>query len=221
MAKIETYEIETVKRSEIKTASYNPRYISDEAKKRLKKGLKQFGLAQPLTVNKTTMTLISGHQRLSIIDEMEGYPDKDYDLQVAMVALSPEQERALNIQMNNMSMMGEFDFDALIEMVQRDGVDIDDLGFSDADLDLIFSDTPALESLLSDSEDVEEAKGTLDDIKKDRSKMMERQKDENSADYYFIVVCDSAEEKEALYKKMNVPLYEEYVASYHLERLWS
>ena len=71
---MEAYEIKKIKRSQIKLAAYNPRTITDEARKRLKKGLKKFGLVQPLVWNETTGVLVSGHPRLSILDETYKYP---------------------------------------------------------------------------------------------------------------------------------------------------
>ncbi len=218
MAKLESFTMETIKRSQINLAGYNPRFISDDARARLKKGLKKFGLAQPLTVNRTTMTLVSGHQRLSIMDEEEKYPANDYEIVVAMVELSLEEEKALNVQMNNESMMGEFDVDALNEMV-TDGVDINDLGFSESDIDILFSDNAALMELLEDTEEVKESKDILNDIKKDRQQMVDGQKESNSADYYFTVVCASQDEKIALLKKMGVPDYESFVPASKLALL--
>ena len=53
--KFEVYQIQTVQRSSIHEAPYNPRKISNEARKKLKKGLKTYGLVQPIVVNRKTM----------------------------------------------------------------------------------------------------------------------------------------------------------------------
>lgn len=62
-------------------------------------------------------------------------------------------------------------------------------------------------------------KGVLDDIKQDRSKMVERQKEDNSAAYYFTVVCNSSDEKNKLMAKMGCQDYEEIVPASSLFRL--
>jgi hypothetical protein len=216
---MEAYEIKKIKRSQIKLAAYNPRTITDEARKRLKKGLKKFGLVQPLVWNETTGVLVSGHQRLSILDETYKYPDNDYTLTVSVVHLSEKDEKILNVQLNNQSMMGEFDYDALRDM-QFEAPDLDQLGFSDSDLDIVFRENGGeIGKLVADSEEAEGTKDKLDEIKDER-KQMNKQKDaENSASFYFTVICEDEAQRTALMKKMGVPIYEEFVTADKLKKL--
>ena len=66
-------------RSAIHFADYNPRKLSDESRKTLKRGIKKFGLVGGIVVNKRTgLTVVSGHQRLTVMDELQKFPDKDY-----------------------------------------------------------------------------------------------------------------------------------------------
>lgn len=215
---LQTYQMKRIKRSQIKLADYNPRTIDEDARKRLKKGMKSFGLVQPLIWNRRTGVLVSGHQRLSVLDEMQKYPKKDYELEVAAVDLDEKREMELNVQLNNTSMMGDFDVFKLGEMKEL-GADIENMGFSESDLDLLFSDEAGLDAITEDSEEAEEAKGTLSDIKADRKKMNAKKETENSASYYFIVVCESEAQRTELYKHMAVPLSEEFVSVNHLRRL--
>ncbi len=216
---LESYEIKKIKRSQIKLAAYNPRTITDEARKRLKKGLKKFGLVQPLVWNETTGVLVSGHQRLSIMDETYKYPDNDYTLTVSVVHLSEKDEKILNVQLNNQDMMGEFDYDALRDM-QFEAPDLDLLGFSDSGLDLVFGENGGeIGQLVSDSEEAEQAKDKLDEIKNERQQMNKQKDAENSASFYFIVVCEDEAQRTALMKKMGVPIYEEFVTADKLQKL--
>lgn len=216
---LESYEIKKIKRSQIKLAAYNPRTITDENRKRLKKELKKFGLVQPLVWNETTGTLVSGHQRLSILDETYKYPNNDYTLTVSVVHLSEKDEKILNVQLNNQSMMGEFDYDALRDM-QFEAPDLDQLGFSDSDLDLVFGENGGeIGQLVSDSEEAEQAKDKLDEIKNERQQMNKQKDAENSASFYFIVVCEDEAQRTALMKKMGVPIYEEFVTADKLKNL--
>lgn len=216
---LESYEIKKIKRSQIKLAAYNPRTITDEARKRLKKGLKKFGLVQPLVWNETTGTLVSGHQRLSIMDETYKYPDNDYTLTVSVVHLSEKDEKILNVQLNNQDMMGEFDYDALRDM-QFETPDLDLLGFSDSGLDLVFGENGGeIGQFVSDSEEAEQAKDKLDEIKNERQQMNKQKDAENSASFYFIVVCEDEAQRTALMKKMGVPIYEEFVTADKLQKL--
>ena len=218
MSKTESYEMRAVKRSEINLADYNPRQIDKETRNRLKKGLKKFGLVTPLLVNVSDMTLISGHQRISVMDELEKYPDNDYELNVSVVFLSKEDEMALNVQMNNTSMMGEFDVTGLTNMIDL-GANVSDFGFSESDIDIMFGDNPDIVDFLSDSEEVEKSKEEIQKVRDHRQEMTKEQKEQNSASYYFIVVCASSGEKKELMNKMGVPEYEEFVDSKYLERL--
>lgn len=215
VSKVQNYEVRTIHRSEIKNAPYNPRYIDDGARKRLKKGLKKYGLVETLVWNERTGNLVSGHQRLSIIDELEN--SKDFELTVSAIDVSEKEEMELNIQLNNQSMMGEFDIDMITDMVNQ-GADINALGFSESDIDIMFGDSQLVD-LFEDSSEVEEAKETLKEIKKDRQEYMERAKKDNDASYYFTVICQSSEEREELFNQMGVPFSEEFVNSEMLKRL--
>lgn len=210
MGKIREAEIIKIKRSQISLADYNPREITKDAKKRLQNGLEKFGLVSTLVWNKRTGTLVSGHQRLAIMDEKNG--GGDYDITVSAVDLSPKEEAELNVQMNNMSMMGDFDIDKLNDMVKTLDVDINNLGFSEYELDVLFSgDGGELEKKLQDIEQVQEDKGILDDIKKERAKMNKEKEEENSAEFYFVVVCENEKQRTSILQKIGVPAYEEYV----------
>lgn len=216
---IENYTMAKVMRSSFHMADYNPRIIKDDARQRLRESVRRYGFVQPPIVNKRTMTVVSGHQRLSIADEINGYPGKDYEVEVAFIDVSEKDEKQLNVLLNNVSSMGEFDVDALSDLVLDSDLDIESLGFSDADLDVLFSNDSRYLQMFSDAPVVTEDKGILDDIKQDRSKMVDRQKEDNSAAYYFTVVCDSSDEKAKLLTKMGCQDYEEVVPASSLYRL--
>ena len=210
---IKEAEIVKIKRSQISLADYNPREITKENRKRLKNGLEKFGLVSTLVWNKRTGTLVSGHQRVSIMDEKNNYGNgNDYDITVSVVDLSPKEEAELNVQLNNAAMQGDFDIDKLNEMVKNLDIDINNLGFSDYELDVLFSDDGGeLERKLSDIEQVKEDKGILDDIKKERAEMNKEKAEENSAEFYFVVVCRDEQQRTAILNKIGVPAFEEYV----------
>lgn len=139
LSKYITSESVELKRSMIHLAGYNPRKISEEAKKTLKRGIKKFGLVGGLVVNKRTgMTLVSGHQRLSVMDELNKYPDNDYLIRVELIDVDEKREKELNILTNNPNAMGSWDYDALRELVPD--IDWKDAGLTDVDLNLIGCD---------------------------------------------------------------------------------
>lgn len=130
--KSETVEI---MRSEIHPSNYNPRKISEEARRQLKRSIKQFGVVGGLVVNKTTMTLVSGHQKLSILDELN---KSDYPIKVEMIEVDEKTEKELNIFFNNPNAMGTWDYDLLRELIPD--IDYDMAGLTKEDLNLIGCD---------------------------------------------------------------------------------
>lgn len=128
-----------IMRSVINFANYNPRKISDKARKLLKANLKRVGLLGGVVFNRTTGNLISGHQRVGIIDEVNHYnPDtkeNDYPLRVEMVEMDEKTEKEQNLFMNNKQVQGEFDDDMLREVLQ--GIDYTNAGLEEFDLQLL------------------------------------------------------------------------------------
>lgn len=122
-------------RSEINLAGYNPRRISDETRRKLKTNIKKNGLLGGLVFNLRTNTLISGHQRLSVLDELNGYPENDYIVKVEAIDVDEKKEKELNIWFNNTSVQGEWDFDILATILPD--IDYKSAGLSDEDLQLI------------------------------------------------------------------------------------
>lgn len=137
--KSETVE---VKRSVIKLASYNPRVITDEAKNILKKSLKQYGIVGGLVWNKRTSTLVSGHQKIAILDSVvryDGTGATDYMVKVEAIDVDEETEKKMNILFNNPKAMGEYDYEKLGELLS--GIDYHEVGFNEEDMNLIGIDT--------------------------------------------------------------------------------
>ncbi|PYS91474.1 MAG: hypothetical protein DMF62_02365 [Acidobacteria bacterium] len=88
---------------DLKPAPYNPREISDKALKGLQESIKQFGIVQPIVWNKRTGYVVGGHQRVAAMAEM-GYTT----VPVAILDLDDQQEKALNLALNNPKTSGVF-----------------------------------------------------------------------------------------------------------------
>lgn len=136
LSKYQGFEIVRIARSEILDAPYNPRRISAGNKERLSKGLTKHKLVMPPVWNKRTGNLVSGHQRLSILDEK--HSGKDYSLDVAAIDVDEKEEVQLNILLNNESAMGEFDNTAVKLLAEEFEFDLSDAGFSREDLYINF-----------------------------------------------------------------------------------
>lgn len=129
-----------LKRSQIKLHDKNPRTIPPENRKALKRGIKKFGMVGGIVVNKRTgYTLVSGHQRLSVMDELQKYntdtKENDYIIRVDLIDVEEKEEKELLILLNNPSAQGEWNYDALRELIPD--IDYKDAGLTEQDLDII------------------------------------------------------------------------------------
>ncbi|RHJ76901.1 DNA methylase [Parabacteroides sp. AM08-6] len=123
-------------RSQIKFSDYNPRVIDEDGKKQLKRSLKNFGVAGGIVINGANgNTVVSGHQKIKILDEWAGYPANDYRLKVEVADYTQKKEKEANIAFNNPNIGGKWDFDALARIVPD--IDWKDAGLTDADLNMI------------------------------------------------------------------------------------
>ena len=106
--KIKQSETRVLKRSEITPSDYNPRTISDEARKALKKNIKENGLLGGIVVNERTGNIVSGHQRISIADEVNKYEagKNDYEIKVEVINVDLKKEKELNIFFNSKAVQG-------------------------------------------------------------------------------------------------------------------
>src|SRR5574344_1761369 len=110
MASRKMSDLKIIKVNELKPAEYNPRKElapGDPAYEKIKKSIEEFGLADPLVVNKD-MTVIGGHQRLSVAKEL-GYTE----VPCAVVDVDKVREKALNIALNKIT--GAWDDNLLAE----------------------------------------------------------------------------------------------------------
>lgn len=136
LAKSFSSTIVELNRSEIRPADYNPRVIDQEAKKALKRSIKRFGVVGGIIVNKrTNNTIVGGHQKVAILDEMYKYPENDYTLRVEMIDVDFETEKTLNIALNNSNISGRWDYEKLAQLIPD--IDYKDAGLTDADLNMI------------------------------------------------------------------------------------
>ena len=136
LSKYIKFETSTLNRSQIRLSDYNPRGCTDEGKKHLKRGIKKFGSVEAVVVNKRTgYTLVGGHQRISVLDELNKYPANDYALPACIIDVDEKGEKELNILLNNPNAQGYWDYDKLAQIVPD--IDWKDAGLTDADLNMI------------------------------------------------------------------------------------
>lgn len=116
------------KLSELLPASYNPRKLSDKSYKDLRKSLEKFNLSDLPSINLDN-TVISGHQRIRILSDMNG-KDFKIDVRVPNRILDKKEEKELNIRSNRN--LGEWDWELMGN--EFDVPDLLEWGFEEKDL---------------------------------------------------------------------------------------
>lgn len=140
---------------DLKPAEYNPRKAltpEDAEYQKIKRSIEKFGYIDPIIINKDG-TIIGGHQRHTVLSDL-GHTEVD----VVVVDLSKEDEKALNVALNKIS--GEWDElklkDLLVELDLGD-YDISLTGFDDKDLEELIELTEFEPEVTEDEFDSESA----------------------------------------------------------------
>ena len=187
------------------------------AQKRLRDNIRKHGLVSALTWNKRTGNLVGGHQRLQQLDALE--KSDDYELTVCVVDVDEREEAALNVQLNNPSMQGDWDLDKLAQVSEDYDLSMtDDLGFTQNDVDFMFDGDERF-SQLFDTPEANDTKDKIDKVKQARSESVEKLKEKNSIDWYAVVVFADEKDRDAFFKEISVPKYEQYITAEQVRRL--
>ncbi len=125
--------IKNISVTKLNPAAYNPRKISRESLRVLKKGIQEFGLVDPLIVNKD-MTIIGGHQRFKACLEI-GFKA----VPCVVLDLDKSKEKALNLALNKIS--GEWDKTKLERLLKElEAPDLELTGFDGEELDRLLKE---------------------------------------------------------------------------------
>ncbi|HNR13918.1 MAG TPA: ParB/RepB/Spo0J family partition protein [Thermodesulfobacteriota bacterium] len=178
--KFEKYEIVEVTRDQLKNAPYNPRVIHPKNQKKLRDNIKRVGLVEPIVWNRRTGNIVSGHQRVAILDSLE--KRMDYTLSVAMVDLDEKTEKEQNVFMNNPETQGGFDIEKLEVLFESDQVDRELAGFDLADQMQIFGTEQVDES------EILELGNKLHAAIEQMAKVKQRSEDRDGPDFYLVAV---------------------------------
>ena len=114
---------------------------------------------RPLVWNEATGHLVEGHQRIDLLDELEG--SSDYSLDVSVVTLSDKVEREQNVFLNATTFTGEFDLPALKAMI--DG----GLDYSAAGLDLYDLNVLGVDAVILKQQDAIQSQASAQDNEPD------------------------------------------------------
>jgi len=131
------FSLQWIEVSKLRPAKYNPRKDlkpGEPEYESLKKSINEFGLVDPIIINKD-MTVIGGHQRLKVIIEA-GF-DK---VPCSVVDLDKQHEKLLNIALNKIG--GDWDLPILRDLIISidDGsLDMSITGFNSHELELMMT----------------------------------------------------------------------------------
>ena len=217
LTKYQKFEAVRVWRHELVPHPKNPRQIAPEARRKLKKNIKSGGLLDTIIWNRVSSYMVGGHQRMSILDELEKYDPEtqanDYQIDVLAVNLTEAEELAMLAFLNNPASQGDFDTELLAALNLDFGIDFADMGFSKMDVDYMFDGDARFSDLFVDDAEAKKTKGKLDEIKAHRKESTEALKDAQSGDFYFVVVARDQAEKDEVLKRLGVPNYERFVSA--------
>lgn len=168
-----------IKRSQINPASYNPRCISEEGRKQLKRSIKRYGVVGGIVVNEATgYTIVGGHQKVSVLDELNKYNpstmENDYTLRVELINVDEKTEKSLNIALNNPNIGGAWDYDKMRELIPD--IDYKDAGLTEADLNMIGVD------FLLQTEEENDLSNALEDMMSPVTEQKEAEKAQKQAE---------------------------------------
>ena len=146
-------EISKIKLTQIEPADYNPRTITEDAKKKLRNSIETFGLVEPIIINVNNNRIVSGHQRYDILLDMlmesDNLAEREFDYLVKddygyifdfnqLQIKNEDYEKALNIVLNNTNLMGDYDYqklEGLLTELEFNGFNLEFTGFDDFEVD--------------------------------------------------------------------------------------
>lgn len=132
-------KIEEIKIEELKPAKYNPRVVlqkESESYQRIKSSIEEFGLVDPIIVNRRNMTIIGGHQRYNILKDL-GYETAE----CIFVDLDEKNEKRLNLSLNkNSGFWDEAKLDELFNELNLTQEELFVTGFSDEEIENLKTD---------------------------------------------------------------------------------
>lgn len=143
-----------LKVSDLKPASYNPRYMDETTKKALKTSMKEFNDISGITWNKTTGNIVTGHHRWENLLDIYGEKNLDFKpltktryaiidkkskedtgFVLRVVEWDEIREKAANVTANNHKLGGTFT-DSLNDILEEVKIEFDEVLFEELRFDI-------------------------------------------------------------------------------------
>lgn len=137
--RVDGVKIITKRIDEMERATYNPRVDlmpGDEEFQYLEESMRRFGQVLPIVWNQRTNRVVSGHQRLSVLEYWG-----ETETEVSVVDLDETKEKQLNLALNKIT--GSWDNEKLRSVLKELGDDALGIGFSEAEIDALENDIAA------------------------------------------------------------------------------
>lgn len=179
------FVVESIHRSEIKNAPYNPRQMSDYSRKKLRDNLGKVGLVQPICWNRRTGYIVGGHQRVSALDDLER--TMDYTMSVAVVDVDEKTEKELNVFLNNSNAQGDWDLEKLEVLLKDAEIELEGTGFDISDVYQLFGESPDA----AENGAIEVLAEQLRAARERQDELVKNSEDKNDTDFYAVVVFKS------------------------------
>lgn len=227
-SKVKHSETKVLLRSKITPAPYNPRKISEDARKMLKRNIRKNGIIGGMVWNEQTSNLVSGHQKLSIADEINKYnpetKENDYEIKVEVINVDLKKEKELNIFFNSSTAQGEWDNDILAQLIPD--IDTEEAGLDATDINILMADVPVFDiaeynqAIKNDFDDLERL--TKEDqarerelrkqaVKEAKQATKDKMKDEVEGETWVTLSFQSYENKILFMEAMNQPIDNKYI----------
>jgi DNA modification methylase len=163
----------TIKISELKHPSYNPREIKSDDVEALKKSIERFGLRGLVTVNihkGRAGYIVGGNMTVMVLKEMgwETIPKENVDL----VDLPEKEEKALSLALNKIAERRSWNDDKLAELMidlNRSDFDLSVTGFNEVEISNLL-DAQILDEEDEDEDEEKTVEEEYEEIKKPESK---------------------------------------------------
>ncbi len=198
---LDRFQPKQVHRRVLKNAPYNPRTMSDAARRKLKAGLHKVGNLGSLNWNERTGNLIGGHQRIKLFDDANG--TDNYLVWVDAANLTDAEEMEANILLNNPQAQGEYDFEKMAEMLRNDAVSIEGTGFDAADVYAILGDDGFAER---SAEDINGLAEKLAAKREEMERVSNAVANRDASEFMIVFVCRSPEERDRVLTRAGLPL---------------
>lgn len=212
---VQKFVVERLHRSKIKNAKYNPRQIDDYARKKLRVNLEKMGLLDPLVWNRVTGNLVSGHQRIQLVDAITG--TDDYVMDFSVVELTAQEEKTQNVFFNNKDTQGTYDVDRLLKMIADEEIDYREAGFDDMTIQVMAEETDYEISMHDGDDAPASVKDDLEQLreiqrmKRERKEHRERDQEENDPEFYAVLVFPDRDAQSDFMERVGVDRSERYV----------